>query len=119
MLPSDKVFAFFSLLQGAGFAEETPYRLVIVSLVWRLAGGARVARRGRGLAIWAGALAFAAYHLTPLDSMYAVFWQYPIAQFSASLLIGLVWGWIYTRRGFETAVLAHTLSDWIPALLFA
>ena len=29
-----------------------------------------------------------------------------------------VWGYAYVKRGYETAVLAHTLSDWLPVLLF-
>lgn len=28
-------------------------------------------------------------------------------------------GYVYTRQGYETAVLTHTLSDWIPFILFA
>jgi membrane protease YdiL (CAAX protease family) len=48
-----------------------------------------------------------------------VFWQYPISHFAATALIGLLWGFVYTRRGYETAVLSHTMSDWIAVLLFA
>ena len=118
LVASDKVLSFFSFLVGAGIAEETPYRLVLLSLVWRLVGGAGAPGRGRGLAIWVSALAFAAYHFTPLNSIYFVFWQYPISHFVATVLIGLVWGLVYTRRGYGTAVLSHTLSNWIPVLLF-
>ena len=50
--------------------------------------------------------------------MYLTFWKYPLSQFLASSLIGLVWGYAYARRGYETAVLSHTLSDWVPILLF-
>ena len=110
-LPMNPWQAFFALLSGAGIAEETPYRLVLVSLLWKVS-------RRKWLAIILGALAFGAYHLTPLNGMYRIFWQFPVSQFSASVLIGLVWGYLYTRRGYETVVLGHTFSDWLPMLLF-
>jgi membrane protease YdiL (CAAX protease family) len=127
LIVSDKLLAFFSFLSGAGIAEETPYRLVLLTLVWRIAGGSEELpgasagpnTRGRRLAIWLSALAFAAYHFTPLNGIYYVFWQYPISHFTATLLIGLLWGFVYTRRGYETAVLSHTMSDWLSVLLFA
>jgi membrane protease YdiL (CAAX protease family) len=50
--------------------------------------------------------------------MYQVFLQYPISQFLASTLIGMIWGVLYVRRGYETAVLSHTLSDWLPLVIF-
>ena len=109
--PANEVAAFFLLLAGAGIAEETIYRLVCLSLLWRWT-------RRRWLAIVLSAVVFGAYHLSPLDSMYRVFWQFPISQFLASTLIGIVWGTVFARRGYETAVLAHTLSDWLPFLIF-
>jgi hypothetical protein len=51
--------------------------------------------------------------------MYRIFWQFPVSQFLASTLIGAVWGYAFVRRGYETAVLGHTLSDWIPFMLFS
>jgi membrane protease YdiL (CAAX protease family) len=110
--PGNKWAAFFLLLAGAGIAEETVYRLVALSGIWRLSGR-------RWLAILLSALLFAAYHLTPLSGMYAVFWQFPVSQFLASALVGIIWGFVYVRRGYEAAVLAHTLSDWVPLMLFA
>jgi len=71
------------------------------------------------LAIAASAVLFGAYHLTPLDGMYRTFWQFPVSQFVASTLMGIVWGIVYVKRGYETAVLAHTLSNWIPFMLFS
>jgi membrane protease YdiL (CAAX protease family) len=109
--PGNKLQAFFLLLSGAGIAEETTYRLLAVSAVWLLF-------RRRWLAILVGALLFAAYHLTPLDGYYMHFWQYPVSQFVGSALIGLLWGWLYTRRGYETAVLGHTMSDTIGVVFF-
>jgi hypothetical protein len=106
-----KLQAFFLFLSGAGIAEETTYRLVVLSLVWTLT-------KRRGLAIFVSAVLFGAYHLTPLDGMYLTFLKFPVSQFLASTLIGIVWGVLFVKRGYETAVLAHTLSDWLPMLLF-
>ncbi|MBM3129977.1 MAG: CPBP family intramembrane metalloprotease [Chloroflexi bacterium] len=107
----DKAQAFFLFLSGAGIAEETTYRLVALSFVWALTGR-------RWLAILVSALVFAAYHLTPLDGMYLTFLKFPISQFLATTLIGIVWGYVFVKRGYETAVLSHTLSNWIAVLLF-
>lgn len=106
----NKFQIFFLLLAGAGLAEEIIFRLLILTALWRLTGQ-------KWLAIIVAALAFGAYHLTPLDSFYLTFWRYPLHQFLASAFIGLLWGYLYTRRGFETAVLGHTLSDWLPLFL--
>jgi membrane protease YdiL (CAAX protease family) len=109
--PFTKVQAFFYFLAGAGIVEEAIFRLVALSLIWRWT-------RRRRLAILLSAILFAIYHLTPLDGMYRTFWEFPISQLISTTLIGLVWGYAYVKRGFETAVLAHTLSDWLPVLLF-
>jgi membrane protease YdiL (CAAX protease family) len=111
-LPSNKWIVFFTLLAGSGIAEETPYRLVLLSLISKLT-------RRRWLAITLSALVFGVYHLTPLSGMYRIFWQFPISQFLGSTLIGLVWGYLYIKRGYETTVLGHTLSNWLPLLFFA
>jgi membrane protease YdiL (CAAX protease family) len=108
--PSSKWQTFFLLLSGAGIGEETPYRLVFLSLFWRLTGH-------RWVAIILSAVLFGAYHLTPLDTMYRVFLQFPISVFLASSLIGTMLGYVFVKRGYETAVFGHTLSDWIPYTL--
>ncbi len=69
------------------------------------------------MAILLSAAAFGAYHLTPIDSLYLTFWQYPLRQFFSSFFAGIVLGYVYVRRGYETAVLGHTLTDWLPLLL--
>jgi len=102
---------FFYFLSGAGIAEETVYRLVIVSLVWKLTSHPWVG-------ILVSGVLFGAYHLTPLSGMYLTFWQYPLTQFFSSAFIGVVWAYVYVKRGYETAVLAHTLSDWLPMAVF-
>ena len=99
------------LLGGAGIAEETLFRLVCLSFFWLLTGR-------RKLSILISALLFGAYHLSPLNGMYRVFLQFPISQFLASTLIGIVWGILYVKRGYGAAVLAHTLSNWLPFMIF-
>jgi len=111
-LPPNKWLSFFLLLSGAGIAEETPYRLVLLPLIWKVTGR-------KWLAIVLSALVFGAYHLTPLSSMYRIFWQFPISQFLGSTLIGMIWGYLFVKRGYETTVLGHTLSDWLPLMIFA
>jgi membrane protease YdiL (CAAX protease family) len=103
--------AFGLFLSGAGIGEETPFRLVVVGLLWRFV-------RRRGWAVFLAALLFAAYHLTPLNSMYRTFLLFPVSQFLSSVIYGLVWGWLFVKRGYETTVLAHTLSDWVPMMVF-
>lgn len=105
-LPANRAVLFLVLLAGAGIAEEVAYRLVVLSLVWRITGnpwiGVIVAVVLHGL-----------YHLTPLNAFYTTFWQYPVAQVLSSVFVGLVFGWLYVKRGLESTVLAHTVSDWI------
>lgn len=110
-LVPNKWSVFFLFLSGAGIGEETPFRLVFLSFIW-------LVTKRRWLAIVLSALVFGAYHLTPLNSMYLYNWQFPVSQFMAGTLIGLVWGYLFTRRGYETVVLGHTLTNWIPAMLF-
>ena len=107
----NKWLTFFLLLSGSGIAEETPYRLVLLSFIWKVT-------KRKWLAIVLSALVFGAYHLTPLNGMYRIFWQFPISQFIASTLIGLVWGYLFIRRGYETTVLGHTFSNWLPLIVF-
>lgn len=111
MLPQNKWLLFFTLLSGAGIAEETIYRLIFLSLFWKLTNK-------KWMAILFSALLFGAYHLTPLNAMYKVYWGFPIYQFISAAISGIVFGYIYTKRGYETAVIGHTFSDWLPILIF-
>jgi membrane protease YdiL (CAAX protease family) len=110
-LPGNPWQVFFMLLSGAGIAEEIVYRLVLLTLFWQLT-------RRPWIGIMISSILFGAYHLTPLTSMYQEFWQYPISQFLASMFIGILWGYVYTKRGFETVVLTHTLTNWLPFFLY-
>jgi membrane protease YdiL (CAAX protease family) len=104
--PANPVLAFLLLLAGAGIAEEVVYRLVILSLVWRLTGSPWAA-------VVVAAVLHGFYHLTPLNGFYAQFWQYPVAQVVGTIGISVVWGILYVKRGLESAIVGHTLSDWI------
>jgi membrane protease YdiL (CAAX protease family) len=108
--PSNPLQSFFLLLAGAGLAEETTYRLLCLPLFWRLTGRPRVA-------ILLSAILFGAYHLSPLDGLYLQYWERPLTIFFLSTIMGIVMGYVYVKRGFETAVLGHTLGDWIPFML--
>ncbi len=103
---------FFAFLAGGGIAEEIVYRLVAVSLVWRIT-------KSPWMGIIVGAVLFGAYHLSPLNGLYLTFIKFPMSQFLATVFIGIVLGIAYVKRGAETAVLAHTFSDWIPIAAFS
>lgn len=106
----NKLLAFPLLLAGAGIAEESMFRLFFQSLFWRLF-------KKPWIAILLSSFCFAFYHLTPADPMYQVYWQYPLTQVSTVFLSAIVLGWFYRKRGFETAVLGHTFSDYVGVLL--
>lgn len=110
-LPQNKWLMFFTLLFGAGIVEETVYRLIFLSLFWKITNN-------RWFSIILSALLFGLYHLSPLNSMYKIYWGYPIHQFVSATVAGIVFGYFYTKRGYETAVVGHTLSDWLPILIF-
>lgn len=107
----NKWLLFFTLLSGAGIAEETVYRLIFLSAFWKLTNK-------KWLSIVLSSLLFGAYHLTPIDSMYKVYWNYPIHQFVSVVVSGIIFGYFYTKRGYETAVIGHTFTDWLPILIF-
>jgi membrane protease YdiL (CAAX protease family) len=108
--PQNAWQSFFLMLGGAGIFEETLFRLVCVSLFWRLTHRPSVA-------ILISALLFGAYHLSPLDSAYLQYWERPFTIFSLSSIMGLVMGYAYQKYGYETVVLGHTLGNWVPLLL--
>lgn len=111
-LSSNGIQTFFALLAGAGILEGVTYRLLTLSLILKLT-------KKRWLAIILSAVIFAIYHFTPLNVFYRVFWQVPITQFVSVLFGGTIIGYLYIKRGFATSVLAHTLADWLPLILFA
>lgn len=110
-LPSqNKALAFPLLLAGAGIAEESIFRLFFQSLF-------RCFFRCPWAAILLSSLCFALYHLTPMDTMYLVYWHFPLTQVTSVFVSGIVLGWFYQKFGFETVVLGHTLTDYLSVLL--
>lgn len=113
MMPrQNKLLSFFMLLSGAGIVEEGKYRLLFLTFFWKVT-------KKPWLALIISSLCFGLYHLTPLNSMYQVYWQFPVAQVVGAFLSGLIFGFFYMKRGFETSVLGHTLSDWLGVLFSA
>lgn len=108
--PGNAWQSFLLLLAGAGISEETTYRLLFLSLFWRLT-------RRPWVAIVLSSLLFGAYHLSPLDAVYRQLWERPLTVFTMSALMGVVMGYVYVKHGYETAVLGHTLGDWTGLLL--
>ena len=108
--PPNAFRSFLLMLAGAGLFEETLFRLVCLSLFWRLTGRPWTA-------ILVSALLFGAYHLSPLDSAYLQYWERPLTIFSLSTIMGIVMGYAYRRYGYETAVLGHTLGNWVALWL--
>lgn len=108
----NRFLAFFVLLSGSGLAEEGMFRLLALSFFWKLL-------KRPWAAIVLSSLIFGLYHLTPLDYMYKIYWQFPLAQVSSVFISGLIYGFVYCKRGFETSVLGHTLEDYIATLLSA
>lgn len=110
LFPENAWQSFLLLLAGAGISEETTYRLLFLPLFWRLT-------RRPWVAIVLSSLLFGAYHLSPLDALYRQFWERPLTIFTLSAAMGVLMGTVYIKRGYETAVLGHTLGDWAGLLL--
>lgn len=111
LLPKNGVKAFFALFAGAGIIEGVTYRLIVLSLLLKLF-------KHRFFAIVVAAAIFSLYHFTPLNMMYQMYWQIPVTQFIYVFLGGIVIGYIYALRGFETSVFSHTLADWLPFVFY-
>ena len=108
--PKNAGQSFFLMLAGAGIFEETLFRLVSVSLFWRLT-------QRPWAATVLSALVFGAYHLSPLDSAYLQYWEHPLTIFSLSTVMGTVMSYMYQKYGYETVVLGHTFGNWVSLLL--
>lgn len=109
--PASKFQAFFMFLAGGGIAEEMVHRLVLLSLVWALTGRP-------WFAIVVAAIVHSGYHFTPANLLHQTFLQFPISQFVSGVVMGSWWGYVFVKRGYETAALGHTLSDWLAVLFF-
>jgi len=101
---------FFMLLTGAGITEEVFYRLLVMSGLWCLF-------KRPSLAIMISSILFGVYHLSPLNSLYLTFWDYPVYQFIVTFLFGLAAAWIYQKKGLEVAILGHTLGNFMGVVI--
>lgn len=108
--PPSRSQAFFMFLAGGGIAEELVHRLVLLSFVW-------VLTKRPWFAIIVAAIVHSAYHFTPVNLLHETFLQFPVSQFVSGVVTGVWWGYVFIKRGFETAALGHTLSDWIGLLI--
>lgn len=106
---SQPVYLLFYFLIGAGIFEELWFRVGIMTPVWRLTGNWLW-----GLLI--SALLFGVYHVT-LSGFSDYFMQAPVTAVLNSFGAGLATGIIYRYRGFTTAVIAHTLGNWLLVML--
>jgi membrane protease YdiL (CAAX protease family) len=108
---SQPIYLFFYFLIGAGIFEELLFRVGIMTTVWRLSG-----RWLWGLLV--SALLFGVYHIT-LSGFSDYFMQAPATAVLNSIGAGLATGVIYRYRGFTTAVMAHTLGNWLLVMIMA
>lgn len=108
---ANKWLSFFVLLSGAGIFEEGMFRLFLLTFFWKIT-------KKPWLSLILSSLCFGLYHLTPLNQLYQVYWQFPVAQVVSVFFSGLIFGFFYIKRGFETSVLGHTLYDWIAVMFF-
>jgi membrane protease YdiL (CAAX protease family) len=103
---------FIQLFIGAGLYEELLFRLGIMTIVWRLT-------RGWGWGMLVSALFFGLYHISPLSGNSTFNAASPLTAVLTSFSMGIIMGIIYRYRGLETAVLVHSLGDWLVIMLLA
>ncbi|MBU7010111.1 MAG: CPBP family intramembrane metalloprotease [Theionarchaea archaeon] len=98
-------FAVFLLLfAGAGIAEEVLFRLFAVNVIWYYTKNAKIA-------IVVSSIIFGLYHLTPLNSLHEIFWEYPFFQVTTCTIAGILLAYTYKKLGFESVVIIHTFLN--------
>jgi membrane protease YdiL (CAAX protease family) len=97
-----------------GIGEELQLRLFLMTLVvW---AGARLRRRAAGphlywFAIVLAALLFGAGHLPAAAAIWPLTAMVVFRTLLLNAVAGLAFGWLYWRRGLESAMLAHFCAD--------
>ncbi len=108
-------WAGFLASLGAGVTEEIVFRLGLMTfLVWLCARDTRRFPHSAWV-VWAGnalaALLFGAMHLPQAALIYGL--TGPIVAFTllGNAIPGLVFGWLYWKRGLAAAMVSHCLAD--------
>lgn len=106
----NKFELYFTFLAGAGISEEIIFRVVLLSLIYKITNK-------KWFSILVSSLIFGIYHLTPFNSLYLIHLEAPLETFIYTSLAGIIYGYFYMKKGCETAVLGHTLANWLPVLI--
>ena len=107
------LWGFLASFYG-GIAEELQLRLFLMTLlVWMLtlAGRHRPKPALFWLAIVIAALAFGAGHLPAAQQVWGLSGIVVVRTIALNALGGLVFGWLYWKRGLEMAMLGHFAAD--------
>lgn len=97
-----------------GIAEELQLRLFLMTLlVWLFArmGKASMTAGMYWLAIVIAALLFGAGHLPAADAVWGLDGFVAFRTVALNAIAGVVFGWIYWKRGLEMAMLSHFSAD--------
>jgi membrane protease YdiL (CAAX protease family) len=108
--------ALYGLLASfyGGIAEELQLRLFLMTLlVWLFSAFGRRTPRAAvfWIAIVVAALAFGAGHLPAADKIWGLSGIVVARTVALNAIGGLVFGWLYWKRGIEMAVLGHFSAD--------
>lgn len=107
---SQPLHIFLQFFIGAGLFEEIPFRLGIMTIIWKRTGKWQ-------LGLLVSSLLFGIYHVTFSGSR-AYFLQAPVISVIHSALVGGFTGIVYRYRGFMAAVMIHALGNWFSVMLF-
>lgn len=100
-----RIEGFLASFYG-GIGEELLTRLFLVSVIaWILRG------RATWLAVLIAALLFAAGHLPAAAAVGALTPALIVRTIVLNALAGIVFGWLYLRRGLEAGMIAHFAGD--------
>lgn len=97
-----------------GIAEELQLRLFLMTLLVWLVAKANGKAPGNGTywgAIVVAALLFGAGHLPAAAQVWPLDQIVVLRTLALNALAGAVFGWLYWRRGLETAIVAHFCAD--------
>lgn len=113
-LPSPDAFSGFLASFYGGIGEEVMMRLFLMTLiVWLVA---RISRRPpSSLTMWSAialtAIGFGAAHLSAATEIWPLTFLVVLRTIALNAVAGVVFGWLYWRRGLEMAMVAHFSAD--------